>query len=146
MITVSKQPFHWQENKAVKWQYRSPAIEPRQLFQVELPIIKQSNPEAMTFWISAPETFKISAGGMLLWSGARMYMTWQVPELQVMSDVHRCYCGASLCQVLLLWGSPWCGSFFAWILGESEKGCLHTLLTLFDQSKKIPLSIDDQSH
>ncbi len=24
---------------------------------------------------------------------------------------------------------------FAWILGESENGCLHTLLTLFEQSE-----------
>lgn len=72
-----------------------------------------------------------------LLSGAWMYVTWQVLELQVMSDVHRCC-------VMLLWsvgassvavGLCLAGLLPAWILGESENGCLHTLLTLFEQSK-----------
>lgn len=70
---------------------------------------------------------------------APMYMTWQVLELQVMSDMHRCcvllcYCGTSLCVHQCLPLSALTGELlFAWIfLGESENGCLHTLLTLFE--------------
>lgn len=80
-------------------------------------------------------------------------MTWQVLELQVMSDVrryvvwcYRCIGLASSAVAVEPLRDGGGGLLVAWILWESENGCLRTLLTLFEQSEDSPWSIIDQSH
>ncbi|KAF0024619.1 hypothetical protein F2P81_023421 [Scophthalmus maximus] len=100
----------------------------------------QLNPEAVTFELSAPETFKTSVGDVSLRPSvcARVYSTWQLLELREMSDTRgRC---ATLspdqfaCRPPLGVAAELCADGLAPLLGGSwEKVKIHMLLTLFEQ-------------
>ena len=92
---------HVLENIAVELWWPHPDSERRQIFQTELPFRKQSNPMAMTFWISAGDVLPRSAVWCLdVQDLAGPRASGNVRRAQML---RLCYCGASLCWVLLPW-------------------------------------------
>lgn len=118
-------------------------LNPNRFFKQNCLIRKQPNPKAMTFSISAPETFKISAGDMLPWSAVWCWDAHDLTGPRASGNVRHvqvlflCY-GAGLFQVLLLWllGFGWHGSLCSWMLRESENGCVCELLMKWAVSNK----------
>lgn len=89
-------PFHGLENKAVKWQWHSPAVEPGQILSSRIARTESSpSPRPWHFGSRLPRHLRSQQVtcylGLL--SGAWIHITWQVLELQVMSNMHGCcYC------------------------------------------------------
>lgn len=123
-------PFHGLENKAVKWHWHSPAVEPGQILSSRIARTESSrSPRPWHFGSRLPRHLRSQQVtcylGLL--SGAWIYMTWQVLELQVMSNMHGCcIVVAELDSVGLpsQLGSARRGSIFTQNLGENKNQSL----------------------